>query len=396
MNTAPGYVQKVLETIETSGFEAVLVGGCVRDMLLGRPVHDWDVATSAPAERVAGLFQKTVLTGARFGTITVVTDEGNVEVTTYRSDGDYSDNRRPDRVAFVGALTEDLKRRDFTINAVALRRDGAIVDPFGGRDDMARRLVRCVGSAVDRFSEDALRMFRALRFSAQLGFDIEGGTMAAIEKCAPLCAALSAERVRDETEKILLSDRPGVAGIAVDRGLFAHRLDRAGTGALNFGAITALPPIPELRWAAFSAVLARAGYIASPPDFLRALRLDGKTVRCAGTGAAAAIEKTFPAERAQIKRFLWQYGEEAAFCAAAADAALRGGEAPARLLDVLSSGECWSVDGLAVGGKDLLERGFAAGPGLGDALKKLLEHVLEHPEDNDREILLGMLDNEKY
>ncbi len=232
-------------------------------------------------------------------------------------------------------------------------------------------------------------MFRALRFSAQMDFDVEEGTIAAIEKCAPLCASLSAERVRDETEKILLSDKPGVAGIAVVRGLFAHRLDSTGTGALNLETIAALPQIPELRWAAFAAVLAHTGYIASPPDFLRALRLDAKTVRSAGTGAAAAIEKAFPAKPAQIKKFLWQYGEEAAFCARPADQ--RCAEAmPPELRDVFESERVLASNRLAVGEKTSGTR-LCRRAEPWRRSEKLLEHVLECPENNYRRYARGCL-----
>jgi tRNA nucleotidyltransferase (CCA-adding enzyme) len=389
MNNLPGYVRGVLTTIEDSGYEAVLVGGCVRDILLGRVIHDWDIATSAPAERVADLFNKTVLTGARFGTVTVVTGEGNVEVTTYRSDGAYTDNRRPDSVTFVGELIEDLRRRDFTMNAMAVRLDGTSVDPFDGRGDIARRLVRCVGEAADRFSEDALRMFRALRFSAQLGFEIEEATMTAMRRCAPLCASLSAERVRDETGKILLSDRPGIVGIAVNFGLYAPRLDVPETRPFNFEILAGLPPELELRWAAFAAVLARAGLIGSPAAFLKDLRLDAKTVRSSGTGAAAAL-KGLGSGSLALKKQLSSLGAEAGLCAAAADEALRGGDSLSRIRAVLGSGECWSLGELAVKGEDLIERGYQSGPGLGALLKKLLGHVLEHPEDNKKEMLLRL------
>ncbi len=184
MTGIPDYVRAVLGTLEEAGHQAYLVGGCLRDMLLGRDIHDWDVATTALGAEVMQLFQKTAATGARFGTVTVITSGGNVEVTTLRSDGVYSDCRRPDEVRFVGDLLEDLKRRDFTINAMAMTAAGVLSDPFDGQGDLKRRLLRCVGRAEDRFSEDALRMFRALRFSAQLGFDIEEGTMAAVGKCA--------------------------------------------------------------------------------------------------------------------------------------------------------------------------------------------------------------------
>jgi tRNA nucleotidyltransferase (CCA-adding enzyme) len=398
MRDIPAYVAAVLKTIEDGGCEAVLVGGCVRDALLGRPIHDWDIATSAAAENVAALFPKTVLTGARFGTVTVVAGEGNVEVTTYRSDGVYSDNRRPDSVQFVGSLYEDLRRRDFTMNAIAMRPGGALADPFGGQGDIGRRLIRCVGNAEDRFSEDALRMFRALRFSAQLGFEIEKNTMAALIKCAPLCRALSAERVRDETEKILLSKSPELIGTALGCGLYAGRLDGGGvtgetasSAAPLTDALRRLAGLPEdrpLRWAALAAVLLRAGHITSAGTFLSGMRLDNGTVRSAVAGAEAAPAGPLPEDRTGLKRLMAALGAEAALCAAASYEALGTAGALARVRDVLESGECVSLAGLAVTGQDLLDLGFTQGTALGAALKKLLDHVLVHPEDNRKEELI--------
>jgi tRNA nucleotidyltransferase (CCA-adding enzyme) len=421
MAVIPDYVSAVLHTLEEVGYQAYLVGGCLRDILLGRVIHDWDVATTARGADVVSLFRKTVETGARFGTVTVVTGDGHVEVTTLRSDGVYSDHRRPEVVRFVDDLQEDLKRRDFTINAMAMSSAGVLSDPFDGQGDLKRCLLRCVGKAEDRFSEDALRMFRALRFSAQLGFDIEDQTMAAIGKCAPLCAALSAERVRDETEKILMSERPEVVFSAVELGLFADRLTLP-PGGVSAGGFAVFPPyndgapvIPDdtgrgsisvtgqtpgsfravaaawdarMRWAAFCAALRRGGFIVSAQDFLRAMRLDAKAVRNVGTGAEAVIDNPFPENKAGVKRLLADIGVEAAFCAAAADEALRGGSAVRGVEEVISGGECFSLAALEVKGDELIALGIAPGTQLGTILKALLEHVIDRPEDNKREILM--------
>ncbi|SHH64945.1 tRNA nucleotidyltransferase (CCA-adding enzyme) [Sporobacter termitidis DSM 10068] len=391
MNVVPDDVADILRIIENAGHEAVLVGGCVRDMLLGRAIHDWDVATSAMGEAVSALFPKTVDTGARFGTVTVVTGRRNVEVTTFRSDGAYTDGRRPDSVLFVGALEEDLKRRDFTMNAMAMRLDGVIVDPFDGRGDIARRLIRCVGRPEDRFSEDALRMFRALRFSAQLSFDIEENTMAAVRKCAALCSALSAERVRDETEKILLSPRPAAAAEAAAWGLYAGRLRKADVPPDVLSRIAGLAQDRRQRWAAFCAVLRRAGAVDSAKEFLRDMRLDARTVKSCGAGAEAALAAALT-DRLAVKKILADLGTEAGLCAAAADAVLRSSAAVSLARDVLDSGECYLIKDLAVTGDDLIAHGVAPGAQVGVALKKLLGHVLVNPADNKRDILLGMLD----
>ena len=388
MTCIPEHVRGILNTLESGGFKAWLVGGCLRDMLLGRPVHDWDVATSARGAEIGLMFPKTVDTGARYGTVTVVTADGPVEVTTLRSDGVYSDRRRPDRVQFVDDLLEDLKRRDFTINAMAITTAGELSDPFDGRGDLERRLIRCVGRPEERFSEDALRMFRALRFSAQLGFDVDSSTMDAVRSCARLCAALSAERVRDETEKILMSPKPELIGAAVEDGLFSGRIEKA---ALPYNALCRIAGLPEdrrLRWSAFCAVLQRVGLIPSASDFLLTMRLDAKTVRYCGAGVAAVLAGPLPEDRIGLKRLLSHIGPDAARCAAAADVVLRGGDTLRRIEEVISGGECFSIAQLAVTGDDLIAMGIAPSRQLGAILNKLLDHVIDHPEDNKREVLM--------
>ena len=236
MNMRP---DEILQTLERAGFEARYVGGCVRDTLLGRPVHDWDIASQALPEDVLRLFPRCVPTGLQHGTVTVLLDGTSAEVTTYRLDGAYHDSRHPDGVRFVRSLADDLARRDFTINAMAMDLSGTITDLFGGREDLARGVIRCVGDAETRFREDALRMLRARRFAAQLGFALEAGTEAAIGRCAGLCAALSRERVREEAEKTLLSDRPALFGRMLARR--EARLPRAAAGGVP-PARKALPP----------------------------------------------------------------------------------------------------------------------------------------------------------
>lgn len=391
MDRIPEFVSRTLEILWTGGYPSYLVGGCLRDMLLARPIHDWDVATAAPASAVSALFPKTVETGVRYGTVTVVTEEGHIEVTTFRSDGVYSDGRRPDSVTFTNSLTEDLQRRDFTINAMAMGLDGAVIDPFDGQGDLGRRLIRCVGNAGERFSEDALRMFRALRFAAQLSFKIDDDTYAAIRSCAPLCAALSAERMRDETEKILLSAQPERAAEAVSLGLYAGRLLNASLPE-HPGRIAGLPPSAMLRWAAFGASLQASGAINDPGRFCGDMRLDAKTVKACDAGIRAALKKPLPADKTGLKRLLADIGTEAARCAAAADTVLRGGDTVARIEAVMGSGECYSIKELAVTGEDLIRLGFTPGAKLGAALRKLLDHVIEHPSDNNREVLLKLAD----
>jgi len=190
----------VIEQLEQAGFEAVIVGGAVRDALLDRPAHDVDVATNALPEEVKTVFQKTVDIGIQHGTVLVIVPTGPVEVTTYRTDGEYTDHRRPQNVHFVRSLKEDLQRRDFTMNAIAMRRDGSFVDYYDGRQDIEKHLIRAVGEAQKRFAEDALRMLRAIRFSAQLGFTIEANTFTAIQQRAADLAFIAKERIKAELD----------------------------------------------------------------------------------------------------------------------------------------------------------------------------------------------------
>ncbi|NCB64011.1 MAG: tRNA nucleotidyltransferase [Clostridia bacterium] len=248
----PGAVRACCETLWSAGYAAHPVGGCVRDTLLGRVPGDWDVTTSALPETVMTLFQKVIPTGIRHGTVTVLLGGMSLEVTTFRREEGYADGRHPDAVRFDAGLAEDLARRDFTVNAMALGRGGEVIDPFGGQTDLERKLIRCVGEADRRFREDALRMFRAVRFAAQLGFSIEGETLDAIRRSADRAGVLSAERVRAEVEKTLLSKRPELAALPVELGMLA----RFGAAAArqDLSALREVDCTPEARWRVFCAL----------------------------------------------------------------------------------------------------------------------------------------------
>lgn len=235
-----------------AGHQAYPVGGCVRDLLLGRTPGDWDVTTSALPQDVMGLFPRTVPTGIAHGTVTVLTGEERVEVTTFRREGGYADGRRPDAVIFDVGLTEDLSRRDFTVNAMALGEDGEVIDPFGGRADLECRLIRCVGEPDRRFAEDALRLFRAVRFAAQLGFEIEGETAVAMGQNAHRAALLAGERVKAELEKILLSPQPQRVGLLIAAGALGH-LYGDWPAPLSLDFLADVPPERNKRWQAFCA-----------------------------------------------------------------------------------------------------------------------------------------------
>ena len=241
-----------LEALTKAGYAAYPVGGCVRDLLLGREPEDVDLCTSAHPEGIMALFPKAVPTGLLHGTVTVPTEDGNVEITTFRREGGYADSRHPDAVSFDVGLREDLSRRDFTVNAMALDREGEVIDPFGGREDLKKRLIRCVGEPDKRFSEDALRMLRAVRFSAQLGFALEEKTARALTRNAFRVEKVSRERIKAEMEKTLLSPRPQRIGLMVEAGLLDH-LHPFPRG-LDYSGLEALPPVREDRWRGFCAL----------------------------------------------------------------------------------------------------------------------------------------------
>lgn len=369
MKAPPKYVLNILCALDSAGHRAVLAGGCVRDSLLGRRPSDWDIASSASPEEVLALFPRCVPTGIKHGTVTVMSGGGSVEVTSFRAEGGYSDHRRPDSVSFGCPLEADLARRDLTVNAMAMDAAGEITDPFGGRDDLRRRLLRCVGEPERRFDEDALRMLRTVRFSAQLGFEIEPRTLEAIRALAHLASGLSAERVRDELLKTLRSPAPGLVWQLVDLGLLDACL-APGDASAPREALDVLPIYARL--AHFCRGLELGGYIMSTDRFLAALRFDGETLR----RTASAVEVLKSGSR-DWKRLLRDHGEAAVLAAHPKTRALRA---------VLRSGECWELSSLAIGGRELAALGYS-GPELGRELRRLLDHVIDCPADNRADIL---------
>lgn len=374
MKAPPKYVLNILCALDSAGHRAVLAGGCVRDSLLGRRPSDWDIASSASPEEVLALFPRCVPTGIKHGTVTVLSGGGSVEVTAFRAEGGYSDHRRPDSVSFGCPLEADLARRDLTVNAMAMDAAGEITDPFGGRDDLRRRLLRCVGEPERRFDEDALRMLRTVRFSAQLGFEIEPRTLEAIRALAHLASGLSAERVRDELLKTLRSPAPGLVWQLVDLGLLGACL-APGDASAPREALDVLPIYARL--AHFCRDLELGGYIMSTDRFLAALRFDGETLR----RTASAVEVLKSGSR-DWKRLLRGHGEAAVLAAHPKNRALRA---------VLRSGECWELSSLAIGGRELAALGYS-GPELGRELRRLLDHVIDYPADNRADILCKLIE----
>ena len=311
-NQVPEPVRTCCGTLWRAGAEALPVGGCVRDTLLGRTPGDWDVATSALPEEVLALFPRTFPTGLRHGTVTVLLGDMPLEVTTFRREEGYRDGRRPDAVTFGVGLREDLSRRDFTINAMALARDGTIADPFGGQADLAAGLVRCVGDPDRRFREDGLRLLRAVRFAAQLGFALEPETAAALARNAGMLDKVSGERIKAELEKVLLSPRPELAALPVELGM----LSRFGAAPrqVDLSGLAALPPTPGDRWRG----LCRASGLditALPVERrLRRAVLQPETLPCALTGrdlyAMGLRGGDIGAARRALERYIAQYPEE--------------------------------------------------------------------------------------
>ena len=433
MKGIPEHVKTILSRLEAAGHEAYCVGGAVRDRLLGRAPGDWDVTTSALPEEVSALFAPHALpTGLRHGTVTVK-PEGvpGVEVTTYRRDGAYSDCRRPDSVEFTASLEEDLARRDFTVNAMALDLRGALADPFGGGEDLKRGLLRAVGEPEKRFGEDALRILRGLRFAARLGFSIEAGTDRALRACAPLLERIAPERVREEltgilcgpyAEKVLVS-YPDVLGVVLpeiapsvgfDQRSVYHCYD---VWEHTARAVGAAPPAPVLRWTMLLHDLGKPdtffldgegrghfyGHWRKSAEYAGAILDRLRFDRHSRDLILTLVERhdcELPLSEKSVRKNLARYGEEAVRALLAVKRADNLAQAPEYrdrqvligqwedLLNlVLQEGACFSLRQLAVRGGDLTALGLR-GPAVGRVLQALLDQVLDGKLPNDREILL--------
>lgn len=431
----PEAVRNIIRTLQEAGYEAWAVGGCVRDSILGRVPDDWDITTSARPEQVKAIFKKTVDTGIQHGTVTVLWNRTGYEVTTYRIDGEYEDSRHPKEVLFTASLREDLRRRDFTINAMAYNEEAGLVDIFGGMEDIRAKKIRCVGDPVERFSEDALRMMRAVRFSAQLGYEIEEQTEAAICRLSPSLEKISAERIRTELVKLLLSPHPGLLEVCRRTGMtavFLPEFDRMmetgqnnphhcyNVGEHTIRAMEAAAPEKTLRLALLFHDMGKPETKAADGEgidhfrghelksaemargVMRRLKFDNNTIDRVVRLVRAHDVKIEPGQK-YMRRALNRLGEDLfpeLFAVKEADLAAqsdyRRAEKQAELLAmradyeaVLKSKACVSLRDLAVNGKDLIAAGAAPGKGIGETLQKLLEEVLEEPERNTREYLLG-------
>lgn len=432
----PEKAQFIINTITEAGFEAYVVGGCVRDSLLGRNPQDWDITTSATPEQVKALFRRTVDTGIRHGTVTVMLDKDGFEVTTYRIDGKYEDGRHPNEVTFTPCLEEDLKRRDFTINAMAYNEKAGLVDMFGGIKDMEDKRIRCVGDARERFQEDALRILRAIRFSAQLGYTIEGQTKAAIQELAGNLSQISAERIQVELVKLLVSDHPDYLRDAYEMGVTKvilpefdvmmdtpqnHLHHQYNVGEHTLHSLLGVKADKDLRLTMLfhdigkpaSLVVDEEGithFYGHPAisekmaeEILKRLKFDNDTIRKVchlvkyhdyGNGAVL--------RRQMVRRAVNKIGEDAfpeflqvkkadilAQSMYMREEKLASIEKWRELYEeILARRQCTSLKDLAVTGTDLIAAGRKPGKEIGVVLNALLEWVLEYPEDNQKEILL--------
>ena len=433
----PEKVNTIITLLHNAGFEAYAVGGCVRDSILGREPEDWDITTSAMPEETKELFDKTVDTGIEHGTVTVLLGREGFEVTTYRVDGKYEDSRHPKEVTFTRSLREDLKRRDFTVNAMAYNEKDGLVDVFGGLSDLKKGKIRCVGDAKERFSEDALRILRGIRFAAQLGFSIDEKTKAGMKELAPTLKNISVERIQAELVKMLVSKRPGLLRDAYALGITAQFLpefDRLmGTeqetphhmynvGEHTIHAIENVRPDKILRLTMLLHDMGKPAYKTMDENgrahfkkhalesesiaeqVLRRLKFDNDTLHKV-TRLVRYHDYRMPAKALNVRRAMNKIGEdifpyymEVRRADVLAQSMYQREEKIQNLdeiedlyREIVQKGQCVSLKELAVTGKDLIETGMQPGKEIGEKLNELLLLVIEKPEFNTKEKLLKYL-----
>lgn len=399
----PKDVKHIIGVLMENGYEAYAVGGCVRDSILGREPGDWDITTSALPMQVKELFRRTVDTGIQHGTVTVMLGRNGYEVTTYRIDGKYEDSRHPESVEFTPKLEEDLKRRDFTINAMAYNDEHGIVDIFDGVGDLHRKIIRCVGNAHDRFDEDALRILRAVRFSAQLGFGIEENTARAAKELAVNLKKISSERIHTEFNKMLKSAHPDYFSVADAIGIMEIVLpeyhvmsaeDKAFVGALAKECACLLPE----RYAAMlfmSGRYSEEGPADTAKRVLKRLKLDNDTINTASMLLHFGMLEITDDEP-RIRHIIYETGDKNIlrildFRAAYEKCIGNDITDVRRMYDICNMiferGDCVSLKNLAITGKELIAMGVPAGRQMGEILNSLLMLVLDNPQFNDREQL---------
>ena len=434
----PEKVSHIIQTLQEHGYEAYAVGGCVRDSILGRVPDDWDITTSATPLETKALFSRTFDTGIEHGTITVLLDKDAFEVTTYRVDGKYEDSRHPSEVTFTRSLKEDLLRRDFTMNAMAYNDSEGLVDIFGGLQDLNNKTIRCVGNAKARFGEDALRILRAVRFAAQLGFKIEEETRLGIVELAPTLANISAERIQVELIKMLVSPNPVMIKTAYELGITKVILPefdvmmqteqetphhKYSVGEHTLKSLEFVRPDKVLRLTMLFHDVAKPVMktidengvahfkmhdvkgVEMTKQILRRLKFDNDTMNKV-VKLVQYHDYRMPAEAKNVRRAMNKIGEDLFpyyLEVRRADALAQSEymqeeklqnieEIKFRYEEIVKRQECVSLKDLAVSGSDLIAEGMKPGKEIGEILNKLLEMVIENPELNSKEKLLELKD----
>ncbi len=409
----PKGAEFIIRSLEKSGFEAYIVGGCVRDAVLGREPEDWDITTSARPEEVKSIFRTTVDTGIEHGTVTVLLpkDETGEEVrsfelTTFRIDGEYEDSRHPKRVSFTSSLTEDLARRDFTINAMAYHMDIGLIDPFSGMIDLENKTLRAVGKAEERFKEDALRMMRGIRFSAQLNFSLEEDCFMGMRKLKENLGKVSKERIAVELWKLLASEHPEKVEMLFSTGLSPYitrdfpKIGEAGIPIL-------IPEAPKEKILRFGLFLRNVPIYAV--KILRELKLDRMTIDGASRFAKLFSENEVENPYALRKRIASDGMKMTRDFYAMQEAILKKKENTESdriylavlqervewLKEIEKRQDCVSFSEMQLGGKDLISLGVSPGKALGELLHYAFDYVLHYPSENDKEKLISYLRKQK-
>ncbi len=404
----PPYVSSVLTKIEDSGYEAWLVGGCVRDMLGNILPHDYDIASNAPCSAICGMFDRVIETGIKHGTVTVISDGHPIEVTRYRIDGSYADHRRPNSVDFTAEFENDLKRRDFTVNAIGYSEKRGLFDPFGGQNDLKLGILRTVGDPCMRFDEDALRIMRAVRFASSLGYTIEDDTLAAIKRLAPTLKNVSAERIFSELKKALCGKRPSLISLLTENGGLAHLglgqgeynstkdgLDgekRTHIGLWSAGDLSPLDQIDSHLVIRMAALFRLCN--TDPLNALKSLKSD-KATRTSVCILFEMLKSDLPLDRASLKRLMSKADLDSIYALISAQRVIFGQDtdgAESQLADIIKKGEPYRICDLAVNGDDLKKAGIV-GKMAGDTLNALLERVIEQPELNTPDLLKLIIDS---
>lgn len=395
----PLEVKYIIEELNRTGFEAYAVGGCIRDSLLGRKPNDWDITTSAKAEDVMNLFDKTIPTGIKHGTVTVILNEKNYEVTTFRIDGEYKDNRRPSEVIFVNDIKEDLARRDFTINALAYNEKVGLVDYYFGVNDLRSKIIRAVGNPSKRFNEDALRMIRAVRFSAQLGFDIEKNTLLAIKENYRLLQSISIERIRSEFDKLILAN-PGHIRLLSDVGLLEVILPELNASEGLIKSINLAINVPKKLHLLLTMLLYNICKVNNISEkILKRMKYDNKTIK--QVSVMISYLNVDINDKISIKKVLNKIGEEAFedllvlkksyilnSNTLKKEEIMNLEKIEKEFIEIKMNKECFSIKSLNINGNDLIELGINKGSEIGKVLNYLLEIVIKDPNLNSKKYLL--------